>query len=75
MNQHPDAAVEISLRGAHAADFPRILALNAFEVQQTSEVTYRLYDYGRPRELHLGEGVAVARGCVVRIMAAWPASG
>src|SRR3546814_19799782 len=25
-----------------------------------SETTYRLYDYGRPRELHLDDGVAVA---------------
>ncbi|MBO9714477.1 class I mannose-6-phosphate isomerase [Sphingomonas sp.] len=30
------------------------------EVQQNSETTYRLYDYGRPRELHLDEGVAVS---------------
>lgn len=30
------------------------------EVQQNSETTYRLYDYGRPRELHLDAGVAVA---------------
>ena len=32
------------------------------EVQQNSDVTYRLYDYGRPRELHLEEGIAVATG-------------
>jgi mannose-6-phosphate isomerase len=32
------------------------------EVQQTSDVTYRLFDYGRPRELHLDAGIAVARG-------------
>lgn len=32
------------------------------EVQQNSDITYRLYDYGRPRELHLEEGVAVADG-------------
>ena len=32
------------------------------EVQQNRDVTYRLYDYGRPRELHLDEGVAVASG-------------
>jgi len=32
------------------------------EVQQNSDITYRLYDYGRPRELHLDAGVAVARG-------------
>ncbi len=30
------------------------------EIQQLSDVTYRLYDYGRPRELHLDRGVAVA---------------
>jgi mannose-6-phosphate isomerase len=32
------------------------------EVQQNSDITYRLYDYGRPRELHLEEGLRVARG-------------
>jgi len=31
------------------------------EVQQNVDVTYRLYDYGRPRELHLDEGVSVSR--------------
>jgi len=31
------------------------------EVQQNVDVTYRLYDYGRPRELHLEDGVAVGR--------------
>lgn len=31
------------------------------EVQQNNDVTYRLYDYGRPRELHLEDGVAVSR--------------
>ena len=30
------------------------------EVQQNVDVTYRLYDYGRPRELHLEDGVAVS---------------
>lgn len=30
------------------------------EVQQNADVTYRLYDYGRPRELHLTDGVAVS---------------
>jgi mannose-6-phosphate isomerase len=30
------------------------------EVQQNADVTYRLYDYGRPRELHLDDGVAVS---------------
>ena len=41
------------------------------ETQQQSDTTYRLYDYGRPRELHLTQGLAavklkVASGKVVR---------
>lgn len=31
------------------------------EVQQNSDITYRLYDYGRPRDLHLDEAIAVAK--------------
>ena len=31
------------------------------EVQQNNDVTYRLYDYGRPRELHLDDGLTVSR--------------
>jgi mannose-6-phosphate isomerase len=34
--------------------------ITLIEVQQNSETTYRLYDYGRPRELHLDDGVAVS---------------
>ncbi len=34
--------------------------LTLIEVQQNSETTYRLYDYGRPRALHLDDGIAVA---------------
>lgn len=30
------------------------------EIQQNSDITYRLYDYGRPRELHVEEGSAIA---------------
>ena len=30
------------------------------EIQQRSDVTYRLYDYGRPRELHLEQALAVS---------------
>ena len=30
------------------------------EIQQDSDLTYRLYDYGRGRELHLDHGLAVA---------------
>ncbi len=41
------------------------------ETQQQSDTTYRLYDYGRPRKLHLEKGMAavkekVASGKVVR---------
>ena len=34
--------------------------LTVIEVQQNSETTYRLYDYGSDRELHLKDGVDVA---------------
>ena len=30
------------------------------EFQQNADITYRLYDYGRPRELHLDDAVEVA---------------
>ncbi len=36
--------------------------VSLIEVQQNSDITYRLYDYGRPRELHLEAGMAVAHG-------------
>ena len=36
--------------------------ISLIEVQQNSDITFRLYDYGRPRELHLDAGVAVSRG-------------
>jgi mannose-6-phosphate isomerase len=43
------------------------------EIQQQSDVTYRLFDYGRPRELHLERGFSVSdlgpydgRRCKVR---------
>jgi mannose-6-phosphate isomerase len=31
------------------------------ETQQNSDMTYRLYDYGRPRELHLKDGLQAIR--------------
>jgi mannose-6-phosphate isomerase len=36
--------------------------VSLIEVQQNSDVTYRLYDYGRPRELHLGQAIGVIDG-------------
>ena len=34
--------------------------LTICEIQQRSDVTYRLYDYGRGRELHLDQRLAVS---------------
>ena len=34
--------------------------LTICEIQENSDITYRLYDYGRPRELHLDHGVRVS---------------
>ena len=34
--------------------------LTICEIQENSDITYRLYDYGRPRELHLEHGAAVS---------------
>jgi mannose-6-phosphate isomerase len=31
------------------------------ETQQNSDTTYRLYDYGRPRELHIAEGLKATK--------------
>jgi mannose-6-phosphate isomerase len=31
------------------------------ETQQNSDITYRLYDYGRPREIHVEQGLAAAK--------------
>ena len=36
--------------------------LSLVEVQQNSDTTFRLYDYGRPRDLHLERALAVAQG-------------
>ena len=35
--------------------------LTLLEVQQNTDITYRLFDYGRPRELHLDQGIEVAK--------------
>ncbi len=34
--------------------------ISLLEFQQNADVTYRLYDYGRPRDLHLDEGMTVS---------------
>jgi mannose-6-phosphate isomerase len=68
-----DGSIEhlLDWRPVSAGDFFRILpgtvhaigpGVTLVEIQQNSDTTYRLYDYGRPRELHLDLAVAVARG-------------
>jgi mannose-6-phosphate isomerase len=49
--------------------------ITLLEVQQNSDVTYRLYDYGRPRELHLDDGIAVSEPCEYQNTNARPAGG
>src|SRR3546814_3936332 len=49
-------------RPISAGTFPAIGAgLKLVEVQQHVGVTYRLYDYGRPRELHLEDGMVASK--------------
>ena len=36
--------------------------LSLVEIQQNCDITYRLFDYGRPRELHLDQAIEVASG-------------
>jgi mannose-6-phosphate isomerase len=61
---------EMDWRPVAASDFLYVPAgtihaigggISLLEFQQNSDVTFRLYDYGRARELHLDDGVAVAR--------------
>lgn len=40
--------------------------ISLVEVQQNTDITYRLFDYGRQRELHLDRALAVASGEVYR---------
>ena len=60
----------VDWRPAHEGDFIYNSAgtihaigpgLTVIEVQQNIDGTFRLYDYGRPRDLHLDAGLAVAR--------------
>ena len=36
------------------------------ETQQTSDRTYRMFDYGRPRELHVEQGIGVTKRVATR---------
>lgn len=39
--------------------------ISLIEVQQNADITFRLYDYDRPRELHVDEAVKIADGTVI----------
>lgn len=59
MHWHPCAAGDVFFCPAgtvHAIG----AGVTLFEVQQNLDLTYRLYDYGRPRSLHLDAAVGVA---------------
>ena len=53
----PGDAFYIPARTVHAIGG----GVSLIEVQQNSDVTFRLFDYGRPRELHLDQGVEVSK--------------
>lgn len=66
-NKAEDFLEKFDLKKGEVANIPggRVHAVCAgsliYEVQQNSNTTYRLYDWGRSRELHLKEGFAAIR--------------
>jgi mannose-6-phosphate isomerase len=54
---HPGELIYVDAGTVHAIG-PGVVMV---ETQQNSDTTYRLYDYGRPRELHVKEGLAAMR--------------
>lgn len=57
INVHPGELIYVDAGTVHAIG-PGVIMV---ETQQNSDTTYRLYDYGRPRELHIKEGLAAMR--------------
>lgn len=54
---HPGELIYVDAGTVHAIGPGAVIV----ETQQNSDTTYRLYDYGRPRELHIKEGLAAMR--------------
>jgi mannose-6-phosphate isomerase len=54
---HPGDTIFVPAGTVHAIG----AGLTICEIQQNSDITYRLYDYGRPRELHLEDGCRVSK--------------
>ena len=52
----PGNAIFNPARTVHAIGAGLVL----FEIQQNTDVTYRLWDYGRPRPMHLEQGTAIS---------------
>lgn len=67
INIYPGEMIYVAAGTVHTMGGGAVLV----ETQQQSDTTYRLYDYGRPRELHLERGLAsikeqVKSGKVIR---------
>jgi mannose-6-phosphate isomerase len=54
---HPGETIFVPAGTVHAIG----AGLTICEIQENSDITYRLYDYGRPRELHLEHGCRVSK--------------
>ena len=54
---HPGEMLYVAAGTVHTIGGGMILV----ETQQTSDITYRLYDYGRKRELHIRDGMAAIK--------------
>lgn len=52
---HPGETYFVPAHTVHAIGAGIVL----FEIQQNSDVTYRLWDYGRPREIHVEKAVPI----------------
>ncbi len=57
MDVHPGDMLYVAAGTVHTIGGGLVLV----ETQQSSDVTYRLYDYGRPRELHIEQGLAAIK--------------
>jgi mannose-6-phosphate isomerase len=57
INVHPGDMLYVTAGTVHTIGGGLVLV----ETQQSSDITYRLYDYGRPRELHIQEGLAAVK--------------
>ena len=57
INVHEGDMIYVDAGTVHAIGGGAVIV----ETQQNSDTTYRLYDYGRPRELHIEDGLRVTK--------------